>query len=100
MYKIKAGCLDMSFPERRYEFQGAFDPIFGIGPTPGGDLNASVPNIPNFGSRCGLGVNHGHIAFQQITCPSGSFLVPANMVNYFWDGTSELILKIGEHDAT
>jgi hypothetical protein len=77
----------MSFPERRYEFQCACDPIFGIQPTLGVDPNACVPIIPNIGSRCSSWVNHQHIAFQKTTCPSGNFLDPGAIVNYFGDGT-------------
>ena len=61
----------MSFPERRYELQGACDPIFGIRPTLEVDPNAWMPIIPNIGSRCSWWVNCQHIAFQKITCPSG-----------------------------
>jgi hypothetical protein len=62
----------MSFSERRYESHGASDPIFGIQSTLWAGSNAFVPIIPNIGSRWRLGVNHPHIAFQKITCPSGS----------------------------
>jgi hypothetical protein len=74
----------MSFSERRYESQGAGDPIFGIRSTLRARPNAVVPIIPNIGSRCRLGVNHLHIAFQKIACPSGSL---RNIVNYFGDDT-------------
>jgi hypothetical protein len=83
----------MSFPERRYEFQCACDPIFGIQPTIWVEPNASVPIIPNIGSRCRSWVNHPHIAFQKTTCPSGNFLDPDGIVNYFWDGTAEVVSK-------
>jgi len=89
----------MSFPERRYEFQCACDPIFGIQPPLGViDPNALVLIIPNIGSRCGSWVNHQHIAFQKTTCPSGNFLYPGAIVNYFWDGTLAYHFAIGRYD--
>jgi hypothetical protein len=63
----------MLFFERRSEFQGACDPIFGTQPALGVDLKAWVLIIPNIGSRCWWEANHLHIAFQKITCPSDKF---------------------------
>jgi hypothetical protein len=62
----------------------------GFGLRSGLGSNAIVPIIPNIGSRCSLGVNPPHIAFQKITCPSGSL---RNVVNYFQDGTKEAFSK-------
>jgi hypothetical protein len=43
----------MSFPKRRYEYQGARAPIFGISRTLMIEPNAFVPIIPNITGHCG-----------------------------------------------
>jgi hypothetical protein len=60
----------MSFSERRYEFQGAGAPIFGIQQTPWVELKASVPIIPNIEALRSPTFNNWHIPFQKTTCPA------------------------------
>lgn len=57
----------MSFAIRRYELQGACDPIFGMTFTLTGGPNHLVPIIPNIGPLCIFGTNYWHIVYQQIT---------------------------------
>jgi hypothetical protein len=67
---FKNGVLDIRLPKSEKTQSKKIK--IGIRPPLSDEPNASVPVIPNIGSRRCLVASHLHIAFQKITCPHDS----------------------------
>ena len=82
---FKNGVLDIRPPRFEKTQSKKIKIKIGIRPPLSNDPNASVPILPNIGSRRCLVASHLHIAFQKITCTHDS---PGIYYNLFLENDS------------